>query len=476
MKNKIFIGKGFTDDVLLWLLPIIQSYAQKKNINVFVLEEKITSNKILKNKTLKNFFVENEFIYLTSPTIISVLLNSLNYIIRIPYFFIKFKKKYILDQNMNWTDSQILHGAWDQYNIESKGFKKNNFIKLIKILIIGFYKYDLGKRLKKKKVKYAFLSHTVYYERFLLASLREQNINVFSQAAANLTLQKKKMDISWSDVSKKNFKYIYRKKSLVEKYWNKRVKGQGIYETANMATKNKLHKKINFDDYNLIFLHIFRDSPFNVINRFRVFSDYYDWIDNTLKVIKYSKGFWLFKMHPAAPRWGENQELIFHNLVYKNYKKYPKNIFLVKNEFSNLKLIQHAKKIITFGGTSHLEAICLGKKPIIISGSPIKKFSKNIYFKPKNKNEYKELLLNKNLNFFKLSKSEINIGKIFIYIRENINSMTKRLNLLENYRKDKNFLKNKAIKSVELKLKKNLPFLIRQGKLLDVTKSTNNIF
>lgn len=156
MKNKIFIGKGFTDDVLLWLLPIIQSYAQKKNINVFVLEEKITSNKILKNKTLKNFFVENEFIYLTSPTIISVLLNSLNYIIRIPYFFIKFKKKYILDQNMNWTDSQILHGAWDQYNIESKGFKKNNFIKLIKILIIGFYKYDLGKRLKKKRLNTHF--------------------------------------------------------------------------------------------------------------------------------------------------------------------------------------------------------------------------------------------------------------------------------------------------------------------------------
>ena len=192
MKNKIFIGKGFSDDVYLWLLPIIQSYAKKKKIKIFVLEEKITSNNILKNKNLKSFFIENKFIYLTKPTVISVMLNSLNYIIRIFYFLLKFRKKYILDKNMNWTDNQILHGAWDQYNIDSKGFKKNNFVKLIKILIYGFYKYDLGKRLKKKIVKHAFLSHSVYYERFLLASLREQNINVFCQAAANITMQKKK--------------------------------------------------------------------------------------------------------------------------------------------------------------------------------------------------------------------------------------------------------------------------------------------
>jgi len=476
MKNKIFIGKGFSDDFYLWLLPIIQSYAKKKNINTFVLEEKITSNIILKNKNLKSFFIENKFIYLTKPTLILAVLNSLNYIIRIFYFLLKFRKKYILDKNMNWTNNQILHGAWDQYNIESKSFKKKNFVKLIKILIYGFYKYDLGKRLKKKMVKHAFLSHSVYYERFLLASLREQNINIFCQAAANITMQKKNMDISWSDVSKKNFKYIYRKKSLVEKYWNKRVKGKGNYETANLSTRNSFSKKIYFGDYNLIFLHIFRDSPFNVIDRFRVFSDYYDWIDNTLEIIKYSKDHWVFKVHPAASRWGENQESIFHNLVYKNYKKYPKNVFLVKNDLSNLKLIQNAKKIITFGGTSHLESICLGKKPIIISESPIKKFSKSIYFKPKSKSEYKKLLLNENLKFFKLRKFEINIGKVFLYIRENINSMTKRLNLVENYRNDKNFVKNKSIKSVELKLKKNLPFLINQGKLLDITKSTNNIF
>ena len=40
---------------------------------------------------------------------------------------------------------------------------------------------------------------------------------------------------------------------------------------------------------NVIMLHVFRDSPFTNLDRSRIFSDYYTWVVETLKIVENSK-------------------------------------------------------------------------------------------------------------------------------------------------------------------------------------------
>ena len=70
----------------------------------------------------------------------------------------------------------------------------------------------------------------------------------------------------------------------IESYWNKRIIGEGTYDLANYAQSVK-NTNIEFPK-NLVFLHIFKDSPFNTIDRDRIFSDYYEWVVETLKILK----------------------------------------------------------------------------------------------------------------------------------------------------------------------------------------------
>lgn len=465
MKKKVFIGNGFTQEQYLWLLPLIHGYLKEKKIEDILFERSIKDKKILNNPNLKFFFKNYNLNIIDEKKYLNIFLSAIRNVFSILKIFFLLRKKKILDKSLNWNISQILHGTWDQLNIEKKHNEKFNIIRIIKILVIGFYKFELGKKLKLNNVEAAFLSHSVYYERFLLASLRNANIKIFSQAVSNLHKQKKNKDVSWSDINTHIFKSFYRKNNLIQSYWKKRLKGKGAYQTANYSTKKNKNKKID-KSFNLILLHIFRDSPFNVIDRTRIFSDYYDWINSTLKLIKNSKENWLFKIHPAAKKWGEDQVEIFDFLIKKIYSKKPKNIVLVKNEYSNLYLIKSAKKIITYHGTAHIESICLGKKPIIIQNSPIGSISKKLYIKPKNIENYKNYLLSKDKSKFSLNKNDIKIGKTFLYIRENVNSLSSKLKFIEYYRNDSKTMKKKSFKSVDRTMRKNLKFFINQGSLL----------
>ena len=56
-------------------------------------------------------------------------------------------------------------------------------------------------------------------------------------------------------------------------------------------------------------LHIFREtSPFTNIDRERIFSDYYTWVVETLKILRKSKEKWIIRKHPSAERWGEKSK------------------------------------------------------------------------------------------------------------------------------------------------------------------------
>ena len=68
-------------------------------------------------------------------------------------------------------------------------------------------------------------------------------------------------------------------------------------------------------------MHIFKDSPFNVIDRDRIFVDYFDWVKKTLKIIKKSKEIWILKIHPISNRWGEIQKNIINKLIKDTINK-----------------------------------------------------------------------------------------------------------------------------------------------------------
>lgn len=476
MKKKIYIGSGWMHEQILWLLPLIYGYAKKDNIKEIIVERDLDKELVKKNPNLNFFLKEFKITTINRPKKIYVLLSGIINFFLILKIYFSLNRKNILSHKLNWTFSQLLHGSWDQINISKKDNKDISFFKKLKIITYGVYKFSLAKKLSAINVSTAFLSHSVYYERFMLASFREEKIDTFCQAITGIYKQKVKNDVSWSDVELELFNKFYKKPKFINAYWKKRLKGKGNYQTANYST-NK-NRKLNVEgNFNLVLLHVFKDSPFNVIDRKRILADYFHWINETLKIIKDSDEIWYFKIHPIAKKWGEDQVKVFDYLLKKIYKTKPKNIVLIKYEYSNLRLISSAKKIITFHGTAHVESICLGKKPIVIQRSPIRKISKNVYIKPLNLKQYRKYLLSKDPKQFLVSKKETQIGKTFLYIRENIHSLTHRVKRIEYYRKDPKKLGIRSFNSVNktMKQKPNLNFFINQGKFLSQKKQTHTL-
>ena len=224
-------------------------------------------------------------------------------------FFIN--RNNILDQK-NWFKCQFNHAFWD---ICLKSIKEGDIEPSFKgkffSILQCYYYLNLSKILVKNKVKEVFLGHSVYHSRVMLAYFRcLGNIKIFTQAAYNIQRQKLNKDIAWHAISKKKKLYLIKdsiKKYEILNYFSRRKSGKGNYYDANFASLNS-NLKIKHLNFNTIFLHVFRDLPFNVIDKKRIFLDYFEWFKKTIDIIKDSDEIWLVRLHPSHKRWGENQE------------------------------------------------------------------------------------------------------------------------------------------------------------------------
>ena len=186
-----------------------------------------------------------------------------------------------------------------------------------------------------------------------------------------------------------------------------------------------------------IFLHIFRDSPFNIIDKTRIFDDYFHWFIETIRIINNSQENWYIKLHPSHILWGENQRQIIDTILKKNKINLNKNIKIESIKLSNQEIFKHAKRIVTFSGTPHLEVAAYGIKPIVISKNTLESFDNSKVHKPKSLNEYKRLLLkNSSSKIFKLNRESKLIARKLLYFRENISSLKEDLKSFTIYRKD----------------------------------------
>ena len=482
MKNKekcILVTGDFMESQYLWLIPILDGFLQKQNTYTIIFEKKLSKN-LMRDACIKKFIKKYNIVFLNQSKFIRwikllflVITNLKDILNKIIFFdnLISAKKK-------TWYEIQINHGIWDyvNLNIDEKSLKKTLKNKFLSI-ILNYEKISFALKIKKfYNIKYAFMGHSVYSSRALLASLRVNKIKVFSQASFNIHGQKNLEDSNWGDINKKKFNLL-NSNSLFKidsnNYWKSRTQGKGSYEDSNIAAVS--HSKKTVKIKNFIFLHIFRDSPFNTIDNTRVFLDYFDWISSTIKIINKSDEIWEFRFHPSHKRWGENQKYIVNNLLRKNSLNDNKNILCNFSKNSNNEIFKNANKIVTFSGTSQYEAAANGIKPIIISSSPLHKFDPTIVHKPKTINHYEKLLLSRDISIFRNPNNKILLTRNIIFFSFNILVKIIKNVLLFVYRSDSNkIIKNQYIQ-IQKNVHKHYDYLLESGvNLIDNNTTYSN--
>tara|TARA_B100000787_G_scaffold170197_1_gene164764 strand:+ start:3969 stop:5462 length:1494 start_codon:yes stop_codon:yes gene_type:complete len=475
-KNKIYIGGGFTEDQLLWIVPIVSYYSKKNSNNLFIFENEL-SKTFLNNRVIRTHLKNVEHIvqkdlYFFSSKLIKYFLILFKYLPQIFFYVLFVNRKSILKDKKDWFTLQLKHSFWDtSLNMAKDGEIEPTLINKFISIIRCYAALELANKIHKTGVCTVFLGHTVYASRTLLAYLREKQIKIFTQASFNLHYQPKSEDNSWLKISKKKLETVRKKVNfqIISNYFNKRTMGKGNYLDSQIAMKQKKNiQKLN--NFNVLFLHVFKDSPFNVIDKNRIFTDYYEWVIETLKIIKNSDQLWVIRLHPSSKRWGENQlktlETIF-KIIFKN-KLPPKNIIIDEGAYSNNFLIKESNKILTFNGSVQLESACYGKRSITIS-SNLSEIDKNLNLCPRNISEYRKLLLmdqNIFMGIAKISNVKIRISKYILFIRENLHYLKKDLNSLEIYRNDGNKLRTKTYNDISKKLDFNKKLFKRNGENL----------
>ena len=158
------------------------------------------------------------------------------------------------------------------------------------------------------------------------------------------------------------------------------------------------------------------------------------------------------KNTPEFQKVGRKIQKNFIKILNKVIRKtgLKPNIIFDRKKISNLNIFKHSKRIVTFSGTPHIEAVCFGVKPIVISDVTLSVISKEMVYKPKNITSYENIILsNKNLSILRSKKKEIDLAKKILFITENTLSFQKQLNLKLIYRSDRksklisNFIKTK---------------------------------
>ncbi|MCF8196765.1 MAG: hypothetical protein K9J38_12265 [Polynucleobacter sp.] len=473
MEKSLFIGNGFTNSQILFLIPIAHGYSKKMNIKVWIFEF-MPPDSVLKNQDLQNIFANYHI----------KELNKNRHFFRVLYFFkilvteiipliklvkITYSKK--LGFDYEWFDCQLQHSIWDQ-ELQSRkdGSIYIKFYRLILPAIRVLVSVKLAKYLVAEEcVVSAFLGHTVYSGRGLLAELNRQGVDIICHGNNVLYRAPITKDVSWSILNKNEWSTIFQflVEDQIEAFWKTRKQGNSNYLDASNAALKTMDVETTTPK-NLILLHVFKDSPFNCIDRSRIFFDYIDWVRETLYIISTSEERWIVKFHPSASRWGEDQRVWINALANSLFDNlWPTNIEFSEGSYSNIDLFNNVHRVVTYQGTSHLEAACFGIKPIIISNSTLSSYDTSLVLKPKTLAEYSKLLLKKsNSEEFRLLESEIYIAKKLLYIREEILSFGKDIRSIYYYRGDDELIKKADFESVLSKVGDLLPLFSETGEFL----------
>ena len=183
-ENKIYIGGGFTEDQLLWIIPIVSNYTKNNSNKTIFFENKLSKsfiNNMVIKKYLRNFTISSQNnLYNYKSKIIKYLIVILKYLPSIIFFVFFVDRKSILKNKRNWYDLQIFHSFWDT-SLKScnDGQLVPNSINKFIAIIRCYAALDLAKKIYQSGITLVFLGHTVYANRTLLAYLRKKKCKNF---------------------------------------------------------------------------------------------------------------------------------------------------------------------------------------------------------------------------------------------------------------------------------------------------------
>lgn len=217
MKEKIFIGCGFIDSQLLWVLPLISGYANKKKISTIIFHKKI-SNKVRKNKIFKKilsrFKIEylDDFNHLKKFFFLKWLALFCTFLPNAILLAVKTRKKKLLNKSLTWKEYQIYHAIWDTAIKNSNdGVINPSFYNLVLASIVVQYNIFEAKISLGRNVKHFFLAHSVYGSRAFLAEVRKKGINIFCHSGFTIYKQYLNRDNSWCFIKKKYLEKFQKK-------------------------------------------------------------------------------------------------------------------------------------------------------------------------------------------------------------------------------------------------------------------------
>ncbi len=476
-KKSLFIGNNFLDSQLLYAIPIIHGYCQTNRIKRLIFERPLVDGIINQNQI--NQILSNYDVVVVRGYSRFRLIRIINFIVNaikvcLPAFFLaKDVTRESLLKDESWFKCQLKHAVFDQALQRVKDGKLDlsfaaRMIAAIRVLIAVSKANYL---IKKEGVIAAFLGHSVYAGRALMAQLKLKHIDVVAHAINVFYRIPEEKDASWSLLKRSEWDFILDDLNdhKIKEFWKRRCVGDSNYADASLAAK-KSKKVTAYTPKNAILLHVFRDSPFNHIDRKRIFTDYVEWIAETLTIIAKSDEEWLIKTHPSALRWGENQQVWLNAICKKIFNNvWPTNIKLDNSHYSNMDLFAHINRIVTYHGTSHLESACWGIRPIVISDATIGSYESRLNLKPDTFNDYESLLLkSSNLSTFRLSESDQFIARKILYIREEILCFTKEVGSILTYRGDAQEVHKKDFDSVVNKINSCMPALIKGGEAMSI--------
>jgi len=341
----------------------------------------------------------------------------------------------------------------------------------------------------------ALKNKIVIYSRYGLPNIALKRYNKFE----NVNLNRASIDINLVNYyynQYKNSKINVPKKKII----NRIKKNLGIENVQTLGlikskksnlyfdSKKYIREFFNWHDKKpivLILCHNLVDG--NYVNRWNLFKDNIDWLENTLKKIKLNKSVnWIIKPHPSEAFY--NSKVGTHSIVEKFINKKDNNIKIFPTNHNLKNIHKIVDLVITSHGSCGHEYSALGIPVIICGDTYYKGFKFNI--EPSSKKEYYDLL--KNISKIrKLNKTQIEKSIIFNYVFRIItkveiptvcrSDITMNYNKEDFWRNSYNLLeKNKNInnnffKSLEYQFKNDNENLINlsKAKLKNVQKNYN---
>ncbi len=204
----------------------------------------------------------------------------------------------------------------------------------------------------------------------------------------------------------------------VDFYLKKRFQGKINHHDVQTAfgtkeiveEKNPLRKLSAKSDLPIvvIFAHAFSDA--NKFNGNMLYNSYYDWLVETLKLVKMNKNCsWALKPHPSAGFYKENIQI--YKQLMKDLGIYD-DVYLIQDRINTKSILDITSAVITCRGTVSLEATALGI-PCITTGRP--SFGEfGINHRAHNKDDYQKLMAKAD-RLEKPSLNQIELAKRIIF-------------------------------------------------------------